>query len=259
MKKKQETFSSLAAEFQYHFDLPIVFDDFLTMAIASFGQNPATKMSYDEDLYLQIIAKYKHHNLKNHFPKMLGALVVEMENRKDDSLGNDVLGDFYQAHLYKKGRSQYFTPWPVCQMMAEMTGSQAPEEPIPEQPLRILDPCCGSGRMLVASSRVHGIHSYYFGIDLNHTCVKMTAINMFLNGIFHGEVMWADALNPDDFKMGYKLSLFPFGIFRIQEKEQSLLCKLNQNNFKKEPRFSPGILPSEERAITEEGSQLQFF
>ncbi len=256
MKKKQYTFASLTREFQYHFDLHSVFDDFLTMAIASFGRTLETGLSFYEDLYMGIIPKYKDHKLVDHFPKMLGCLVVEMENRRKDSQGNDVLGDFHQEHLYKKGRGQFFTPWHVCEMMTQITGPKTIGNS--NKPLRILDPCCGSGRLLVAGSRIHGINSEYYGIDLDNICVKMSALNMFLNGIFHGEVMWADALMPDDFKMSYKLSFLPFGIFRIQQKEQSLLWQINLNTFKKE-KLSPGTLPSEDRVNTEQGSQLMLF
>lgn len=258
MEKKQETFDSLMMQFQYHFDLPVVFDDLLTMAIAAFGRNLDTGLSYDEDLYTDTLQKYKGHRLIENFPKMLGSLIVEMENRRQDSQGNDVLGDFYQEHLYKKGRSQFFTPWHVCQMIAQMTFEANPDAKVSSSPQRILDPCCGSGRLLVAGSRVHGIKSRYFGIDLDHTCVKMSALNMFLNGIFHGEVMWADALMPDDFKMSYKLSFFPFGIFRIEHKEDSLLWQINQNTFKSK-EMNPGILPSDESHRMDGGMQLQFF
>lgn len=258
MKKKQETFSGLIQEFQYHFDLPQVFDDFLTMSIASFGRNLETGLSYDEDLYMSLIPKYQDHKLVDHFPKMLGWMIVEMENRRNDSQGNDVLGDFYQEFLYKKGRSQYFTPWNACYMMAQMTFEANPDRTVGSPPQRILDPCCGSGRLLVASSKVHGIQHSFYGIDLDQVCVKMSALNMFLNGIFHGEVVWADALNPDDFKMSYKLSYFPFGIFRIKQREDSELWHINQNTFRKK-QFTAGILPSEEVNKLAGGSQLQFF
>jgi type I restriction-modification system DNA methylase subunit len=178
-----------------------------------------------------------------------------LEARLHDGQGNDVLGGFYEVHLYRKGASQYFTTWPVCMFMASITHNDTQRE----FPLRILDPCCGSGRMLIAGSRNFGPEHFYFGIDIDHTCVKMSVLNMFLNGIFFGEVMWANALNPDDFQMSYKLSMYPLGIFRIQEKEQSLLWKLNQNTFKKKSQMSEGTLPSEEGKSSGQSSQLKLF
>lgn len=255
MKKQKETFSSLALSFQYSYDLRTVFDDFLTMSICACGMNPSTGLSYDEDLYLQTIEKYRADKLRHTFPKMFAAMSLEMEHRLTGGGGNDVLGDFYQEHLYRKGASQFFTPWPVCQFMAKCLAADGITR---EPPLRILDPCCGSGRLLVCGSREFGPEHYYLGIDLDHTCVKMTALNMFLNGIFHGEVMWANALSPDDFRMSYKLSMFPFGIFRIEDSEQSLLYKLHKGSFERrstEPK--PPDKMNEEAG--QGGSQLELF
>jgi type I restriction-modification system DNA methylase subunit len=235
MKKQPETFESLIRSFENYYDLRTVFDDFLTMALCAFSQNPLTGLSHDEELYLKTIDRYKDDRLRWNFPKMLTCLTDEIEDRLDSSQGNDVLGDFYQENLYRKGASQYFTPWPVCQLMASMTIS-ADETTARRQrhegdPLRILDNCCGSGRLLLAGSAVVGPHAEVFGIDADHTCVKMTAINLFLNGRFKGEIMWADALRPDNFQMSYKLSFLPFGIFRITDKHQSRLWYAHVSGF----------------------------
>jgi type I restriction-modification system DNA methylase subunit len=224
MKKQTKTFESLLRSFEYRYDLRTVFDDFLTLTLCAFSQNPLTGKSYDEDLYMETIDKYREDPLRHHFPKMLAFLLSEMEERVDDSSGNDVLGNFYQEHLYRKGAAQFFTPWPVCQLIANISINTDEKEIETERRLRVLDPCSGAklrGTLLYA----------YYGIDLDHTCVKMTALNLFLNGVFHGEVMWADALRPDDFRMSYKLSFLPFGIFRITEKEKSLLWYLHVSGF----------------------------
>lgn len=255
MKKQRETFQGLLLDFQYRHDLRSVFDDFLTMAIASFGRNPGTGLSYDEDLYLTVMHKYKKDGLGDLFPKMLACLTLEMEERLEDSLGWDVLGDFYQEHLYKKGTSQYFTPWPICKFMASATKSARDDENDVE-PLRILDPACGSGRMLLAASREFGPQYYYFGIDVDLTCVKMATLTLFLSGIFRGEVMCGDALRPDDFRGSYRLSFLPFGIFRVEDPEQSVLYRLHRGAFTMNEPKPPERLPGEEGSS---GSQLSFF
>ncbi len=232
MKKQPETFESLLRSFENRYDLRTVFDDFLTLTLCAFSPNPSTGKSHDEDLYLETIAKYKDDPLRYNFPKMLSCLVLEMEEQMDSSMGNDVLGSFYEKNLYRKGASQYFTPWPVCQLIANCSIDTDEKEAKTERRLRVLDSCCGSGRLLLAGARLRGTLLYaYYGIDLDHTCVKMTALNLFLNGVFHGEVMWADALRPDDFRASYRLSFLPFGIFRITEKEKSLLWYLHASGF----------------------------
>lgn len=260
MKSKKETFGSLMDEFQYHFDKSVVFDDLLTLVICAFGQNPRTKKSYDEDLYLQTIGKYKKHKLVDHFPKMLACLVMEMEAQLDSSMGNDVLGTYYEQNLIKKGSGQFFTPWPICEFMAQCTAGDKTEDT-----LRILDPCCGSGRMLLCGAKHTGRQHEYYGIDIDHTCVKMTAINLFLNGIFHSEVMCADALDRDDFRMSYRISQLPFGVFRITDRERSPLWQSYRKTFpdmQKAGDSSKLILPSGEEGNTPFGgnaSQLHLF
>ncbi len=261
MKRKKETFSDVLHSFHYRYDLRSVFDDFLTIAICAFSQNIATGKSHDEELYMATIAKYKKDEVCETFPKLLALLILEMEERIGSDLGNDVLGDFYEQNLYSARSSQYFTPWPVCMFMASCVAGDDKEER--DEPLRILDPSCGSGRMLLAGARTRGTGHEYYGIDIDPTCVKMAAINLFLNGIFHGEVMCADALMPDDFRLSYVISFLPFGIFRVTEKEKSKLWHLHKNSFplKKEKQQLPDIkLPSESGDIQSSGaSQLQLF
>ena len=254
MKKKTETFASLIGQFQYHFALRTVFDDFLTMTLTILCLDPKTGLSHDEDLYMETIKKYATHDLRHVFPKMFAALINEMEERNGSSEGNDVLGDFYEQNLANKGMGQVFTPWPVCVFMAGITCGERQEN---KERLRIIDPCCGSGRMLLAGSRVLGPFHDYYAIDLDYTCVKMAAINLFLNGVFHGEVMCADALRPDHFIVSYKLSMFPFGAFRITEKEKSPLWHLNRASFTKQE--APVTANPEKGNDAGVGSQLSFF
>src|SRR4051794_31709565 len=118
MKSKTETFAALIDSFRYKFDINRVFVDFLTMTICAFGRNPTTGLSYDEELYLETIKPYKDSELRFQFPKMLVALTNEMEERLGSHNGNDVLGEFYEQNLARKGSGQYFTPWSLCEFMA---------------------------------------------------------------------------------------------------------------------------------------------
>lgn len=55
-----------------------------------------------------------------------------------------------------------------------------------------------SGRLLYTTSLIlGGVSHYYFGIDIDLVCAKMTIINLFLNGVFHFEVMQADVLSAE--------------------------------------------------------------
>lgn len=219
------------------FSLFTVFDDFLTMSIAACTQNLLTKKSWYEDEYLATIAKYKDSEVRYEFPKAFAYLIAEMEERVDSSIGNDILGEFFEQNISNGRNGQFFTTFPICKFMASITHTDQASDTSNEGPFRILDPACGSGRMLVASRTVHGSENEFYGIDKDRTCVKMAALNLFLNGMWNSEVMCANALAPDDFVLSYRISLIPLGIFKIKDKEHSKLWHLHKTSFTtKEPK-----------------------
>ncbi|MBS1731875.1 MAG: SAM-dependent DNA methyltransferase [Bacteroidetes bacterium] len=220
----ESTFSKAILSIANQFSLHSVFDDFLTMTIAACTQNPFTKKSYYEEEYLATIGKYKESELRHQFPIAFAALIEEMEARVDSLDGNDVLGQFFETHISNGRNGQYFTPTHICDMMAQMIIGEASENTNQNRPIRILDPSCGSGRMLLAAHKISQLPHECFGIDIDLTCVKMSAINLFLNGI-KGEVMCANALAPNDFVFAYRISFLPLGIFKIQTKENSVLWR----------------------------------
>lgn len=258
MKKPKETFATLMDTFAYKHDLRPIFDDFLTMSLCAATPIPGAGKSHYEDVYLQTIAKYAKDDLRHLFPKLFARLIIEMEERVNDTMGNDVLGEYYELNFCRKNSGQFFTPMHVCHFMAHSICGGMGEM---EETKRILDPTCGSGRMLLAGAKSIGKQHEFYGIDLDHTCACMTALNLFLNGIFHSEVMCADALFPDNFRISYKLSFLPLGIFRIENREQSKLWRMYKNTFQ-----SKQVIPKEDLLAkmkdsgqTGTGSQLHLF
>lgn len=251
--RRNETFASIMNSFNNHFDAHRVFDDFLTLAMCAVTQIPGEGKSHYEELYLRTIEPYKKHDLCNRFAHALAQLIIEM---KDGIAGDgepDVLGTYYEQNISRRKLGQYFTPWSVCQLMAQLTLIDTDDQAAPK---RFVDPCCGSGRMLLAGAKVNGQKHHYYGIDIDHTCAKMTALNLFLNGVFGGEVMCANALQPDSFEIAYKISMFPLGIFRIEEKEHSVLWRNNQSSFEKKVTAQPEF---RETNVKPGGPQLQLF
>ena len=166
-----------------------VFSDFLEIVICCLS---AGKM---EDQYLKIIAKYSKDEvftLKDAF----AALITEMDN---DGYGmKDCLGDFFMEHLSFGRNGQFFTPEPICDMMAMVTA--------PGNGSRVLDPACGSGRMLMSSAKVNRYGKFY-GADVDRNCCMMAVINFCLNGML-GEVAWMDSLS-NRFYGGWVIELHP--------------------------------------------------
>jgi type I restriction-modification system DNA methylase subunit len=100
----------------------------------------------------------------------------------------DVLGPVYMRLGQSEPRlGQFFTPWPVAVLMARLNiGTALPET----RPISILDPCCGSGVMLMAACEVANSLGLdprrdlaLYGQDIDLVCVKMARANVWLHGI----------------------------------------------------------------------------
>lgn len=240
-KKKinNSSFAESILRIAQRFSLTHVFDDFLTMAMAASTQNIHTGLSLYEDEYLNTIARYKDSDLRFLFQDALGYLIAEMNTRLGSSEGNDVLGEFFEQHISNGRNGQYFTPYHICKFMTQLNYSIVPEGE-EKRVLRILDPACGSGRMLLAAHHTFGPGHEYYGIDIDRTCVKMAALNLFLHGMWNSEVMCANGLSPNDFVVSYYISFLPLGIFKVEQKEESRLWHMHHASFAKEKPSSRG-------------------
>lgn len=124
----------------------------------------------------------------------------------------DFLGEVYmELGIGDSSKGQYFTPYNVSLMMAQMTLDDVSEYS-KEKPMSICEPACGSGGMVIAaadaveragmsSSDIIQVHAY----DLSWTAVYMAYIQMsFLN--IQGVVIQANTLleNPEAKDERYK-------------------------------------------------------
>jgi hypothetical protein len=106
----------------------------------------------------------------------------------------DVPGNVYmELGLGDVYKGQYFTPFPVAQMMTAMTLNKTFIPPAPgEPPFKIHEPACGSGVMLLASMEWLEHHYpgsldrgdvVFSGQDLDPTAVSMCRLNFRLRGV----------------------------------------------------------------------------
>lgn len=160
------------------------FEDFLHMSVCALSGGQM------EDQYMATVTRHTEGKPGKRgcdsISQAFGTLVHHMEKTR-----KDILGDLFQGSITYGEAGQYMTPEPVCQMMASMTvGDVAEEEGSARK--NVCDPCCGSGRMLLAVADLKP-HWEFIGQDVDLRCVRMTAINLALRNLY-GYVVWGNSL-----------------------------------------------------------------
>jgi hypothetical protein len=163
-----------------------VFEDFLHMAICALSGGQM------EEQYLEVVKKHaageKGSRGCDAIAELFGQLVAQMEDTRGEM--RDVLGDLFQGAITYGEAGQYVTPEPVARLMAKLTTS----EYVPEEGKRptVSDPCCGSGRLLLAVADEHRDWEFA-GQDVDLRCVRMTALNLAFRNLY-GYVIHGDSL-----------------------------------------------------------------
>jgi len=132
---------------------------------------------------------------------------------------NDPLGELFMQAISNGHNGQYFTPTPICDMLAIMNLGNDTK---PGQ--SVCDCACGSGRTLLAAAKINRYLKLY-GADLDNTCCKMALLNMLLHSLT-GEIAHMNSLS-NDFYTGYEVNItlvngyyYPYYI-EFTEPEQS--------------------------------------
>ena len=211
---KRKTFTELMNGLSQRHGVGTVFSDMLTMIICGFS------MKKQEELYFLTIKPYKKQEVLQ-FSEAFAALVIEMTG---DGTGMvDVLGEYFMEFLSFGRNGQFFTPMHICDMMARINN------PVHETH-RVLDPTCGSGRMLMAMAKLNR-YATFFGADLDMNCAKMTVVNMCLNCMY-GEVACMDSL-ANRWHAGWKIEHTIYGIpciRKITQAESEIHMKLPETH-----------------------------
>jgi hypothetical protein len=177
------------------------FEDFLHMSVCALAGGTM------EEQYLGVVAKHtvgeKGSRGCDLIAKMFAQLVTLMEETR-----KDILGDLFQGAITYGNAGQFYTPEPITELIVRLTVGDLAND---SQPKTVCDPCCGSGRMLMAAAEKQPRWTFV-GQDIDLRCVRMTAINLALWNR-RGYVIWGDTLAGEQ-KLVYQTGLNLRGFVR---------------------------------------------
>lgn len=142
------------------------------------------------DRYMEIVKKYQERDEGKKigertidlFAKAWGSLHAEtLESKKD------ILGEIFQAKISYGANGQFFTPEHITDCMSAIAMGKHSDKPE-----TIMDPCVGSGRMLLSAAKENP-EGYFVGQDIDEVCCKMAAINLWMFNL-NGEIRCGNSL-----------------------------------------------------------------
>lgn len=168
--------------------------DFLDYAIEAFAAEKYTT----HDSMQSILSEAKEKS--EPYFRLLLYWFIHVDRQMQHGRWYDFFGSVYEQMFQSKSKAsrmgQFFTPPSVSNLMADIVTHQEGEN----APQRINDPCCGSGRLLLAhymqnATPEHCGQSvgYYVAQDLDPVSCKMCALNFMAHGMI-GEVHCQDTL-----------------------------------------------------------------
>ncbi len=252
------------------------FEDFLVMSVCALSGGQM------EDQYLDTVKKHSNGEKGKRgcdtIGKMFGTLVAGMEQDTRDDM-KDILGDLFQGAITYGEAGQFLTPMPICQMMARMTigepaesgerdelegGSQQTKSDIPNdtpalsedrERKSVCDPCCGSGRMLLAAAEINRSFELV-GQDVDLRCVRMTALNLAFRNLY-GYFIWGNTFRLEQ-KLVYRTGFNGRSFIRevaIESCPAPVKHVIESGTAAQQPDQNPAQPPPMNR----KGSQLELF
>lgn len=193
--RKSEYYQEFRSKFQQLLSprsRPIdIWRDFIVMSACAMS-NTVDKSHYDEreKRYLETINKYEK-SQQHIFPELYADVVMVLdENPEQDFLGRM----FMDLHLDYEELKQIFTPYHVCQLMADVTMGDLVQQVEEQGYVSINDCCCGAGANLIAAinSARHMLedaglnfqnHILVIGQDIEELVALMCYIQISLLGV----------------------------------------------------------------------------
>lgn len=144
--------------------------------------------------------------------RRLKNLIEDFSNEKLDfrpsHVGNqDIIGNTYEyliSHFASdagKRGGEFYTPAEVSELLARLLE--------PEEGMRIYDPACGSGSLLIKVAReIDSTNFSVYGQESNGSTWALCKMNMFLHELDNAQIEWGDTLNNPKLTEGDHLMKF---------------------------------------------------
>ncbi|MCI9641241.1 MAG: SAM-dependent DNA methyltransferase [Eubacterium sp.] len=167
-----------------------VWNDVITMFAISISNSLDIKLRKKkrEEMYMNIIKKYSS---EEH--KIITKICVEIARIFEKNFEQDLLGDLYMdLDFGSNALGQFFTPYSVCQAMAETTFDKEYAQKIIEDNgyIKINEPACGAGANIIALANQmkkqeinYQESAFFVAQDLSQLTAFMCYIQLSLLGI----------------------------------------------------------------------------
>jgi hypothetical protein len=191
-----------------------VWSDFLEMAFCTTRQQtlpPGPEADAIEARYMAVVKRNRLEDVRA-MPRLFGMAALALKDGGCDFLGQVAV----ELELRSDHMGQFFTPYDVSRMTAEMTFDTA-DEVIAEQGfVTMQEPACGAGSMIVAAADALerkgfdiGQHLYVVGIDVSPMCFRMAYLQASLRGI-PATIVRGNTLSGEIFEQAVTPAFFPF-------------------------------------------------
>jgi type I restriction-modification system DNA methylase subunit len=156
-----------------------IFNDWLVLASATLYSTWKKDKNVEEE-YLETAKQYTVDELQQ-LSELLAITVNALEEKEHDFLGEV----FTLGELTNSRTGQFFTPFYISHFMAKAAIGE--KDCQTNRVIRMIDPCCGAGGMLIAGAlalKERGINyqqdAFFMGTDIDHRCARMTFIQLSL-------------------------------------------------------------------------------
>jgi hypothetical protein len=204
-----------------------VFSDFCEMSALAIQQSVA-RTEEREKRYLEIAKAYNAEELKG-FAQALACVTLALEEEHQDFLG----AAFMRLELGNHWKGQFFTPYHVCALMAQMSTHDAKALLETREFITMMEPACGAGAMIIALSEAFLMQElnpqtqmHVTCVDVDYTAAHMTYVQLSLLGI-PAYVVVGNSLSLEEFRTYttpmHHLGFWPYKLKRRNDAQERLV------------------------------------